>query len=142
MIEWTYSDGGRERAGFKGETGDCVTRAIAIATRKSYREIYDDLNQLAKRERTGTKKSGVSSARTGVYRTTYQKYLLSLGWKWKPTMMIGSGCKVHLRTDELPKGRIIVSLSRHLACVIDGVLYDTHDCSRDGTRCVYGYYYK
>jgi len=24
--------------------------------------------------------------------------------------------------------------------VIDGVLHDTHDCSRDGTRCVYGYW--
>jgi hypothetical protein len=24
--------------------------------------------------------------------------------------------------------------------VIDGVIHDTHDCSRNGTRCVYGYY--
>ena len=29
---WLYNDGGRTAAGFKGETGDCVTRAIAIAT--------------------------------------------------------------------------------------------------------------
>jgi hypothetical protein len=24
--------------------------------------------------------------------------------------------------------------------VIDGVLHDTHDCTRGGTRCVYGYW--
>ena len=65
-----------------------------------------------------------------------------LGWKWIPTMTIGSGCKVHLREDELPKGRIVCSLSKHETAVIDGVLNDTYDCSRDGTRCVYGYFIK
>jgi hypothetical protein len=55
-------------------------------------------------------------------------------------MSIGSGCKVHLCTEELPKGRLIVSVSRHLIAVIDGVFHDTHDCSRGGTRCVYGYW--
>jgi hypothetical protein len=28
----------------------------------------------------------------------------------------------------------------HLTAVIDGVLYDTHDCSWRDTRCVYGYF--
>jgi hypothetical protein len=55
-------------------------------------------------------------------------------------MQIGSGCKVHLRSDELPIGRLVVGLSRHSAAVIDGVLHDTYDCSRRGTRCVYGYW--
>ena len=55
-------------------------------------------------------------------------------------MQIGAGCKVHLRADELPRGQLLVSLSRHSAAVIDGVLHDTHDCSRDGMRCVYGYW--
>lgn len=32
--------------------------------------------------------------------------------------------------------------SKHLTCVKDRVLYDTYDCSRDGTRCVYGYWSK
>jgi len=26
--------------------------------------------------------------------------------------------------------------------VIDGVINDTYDCSREGTRCVYGYWEK
>jgi hypothetical protein len=63
-----------------------------------------------------------------------------LGWVWTPTMQIGSGCTVHLRADELPPGRLVVSVSKHLTAVIDGVIHDTHDCSRRGTRCVYGYW--
>lgn len=31
-MTFVYDDGGRSAAGFKGKTGDCVTRAIAIAT--------------------------------------------------------------------------------------------------------------
>lgn len=63
-----------------------------------------------------------------------------LGWTWHPTMQIGSGCTVHLDRDELPAGRVIVAVSKHVCAVIDGVLRDTHDCSRAGTRCVYGYW--
>jgi hypothetical protein len=68
--------------------------------------------------------------------------MAKLGWKWTPLVTIGSGCKVHLRPDELPKGRIMVQLSKHVAAVIDGVVQDTHDPSRSGTRCVYGYWSK
>jgi len=139
-MNYHYDDGGRTEAGYKGETGDCVTRAIAIATGKPYREVYDALNALAVTERRGKRKRGKSSARSGVYRATYQNYLESLGWKWTPTMFIGQGCKVHLQSDELPVGRLIVSVSRHMVAVIDGVIHDTHDPSRDGTRCVYGYW--
>ena len=139
-MKHVFNDGGRKLAGYKGKTGDCVTRAIAIATGLPYQEVYDALNGLADSERTGKRKRGKSNSRTGVYKQTKRKYLESLGWTWTPTMQIGSGCKVHLRSDELPSGRLIVALSRHSAAVIDGVLHDTYDCSRHGTRCVYGYF--
>jgi hypothetical protein len=137
---WIYDDGGRAAAGFKGVTGDCVTRAIAIATGKPYQEVYDVLNALGARERVSKRKRGKSSARTGVYKNTQRRYLEALGWHWHPTMFIGSGCMVHLRADELPSGRLVVALSKHSVAVIDGVIHDIYDCSRDGTRCVYGYF--
>lgn len=28
----------------------------------------------------------------------------------------------------------------NVCAVVDGVIFDTHDPSRDGTRCVYGYF--
>ena len=55
-------------------------------------------------------------------------------------MSIGAGTTVHLAVGELPDGPLVASLSRHLGAVIDGVVYDTYDPTRDGTRCVYGYY--
>lgn len=139
-MEWVYNDGGRTSAGFKGHTRDCVCRSIAIATETPYQEVYDKINQLAQRERRGKRKKGISSARKGVYKPTTRRYMESIGWIWTPTMGIGTGCQVHMREDELPKGRLVVSLSRHITAVIDGVCYDTHDPSRDGTRCVYGYW--
>jgi len=139
-MTYVYNDGGRAAAGYKGETGDCVVRAIAIATALPYQEVYDNINEIAKGERTGKRKRGKSNARLGVYKGTIRKYMEALGWEWTPTMQIGSGCQVHLRADELPVGRLVVSVSKHSVAVIDGVVHDTHDPSRDGTRCVYGYF--
>lgn len=140
-MRFQFDDGGREGAGFKGKTGDCVTRAIAIATGKPYREVYDAINALGANERKGIRKRGTSNSRTGVYKPTIRRYMESLGWTWVPCMTIGSGCKVHLDASELPSGRLVVNVSKHSVAVIDGVVHDTYDPTRDGTRCVYGYFY-
>jgi len=148
---WQYDDGGRSAAGYKGSTGDCVTRAIAIASGLPYQAVYDALHVgtkvdralMAKLElRYGPNAKRHASPREGVFRKVYEPFLKDLGWTWTPTMSIGSGCQVHLLRDELPSGRLICKVSKHLVAVIDGVIYDTHDCSREGTRAVYGYYSK
>lgn len=136
MIKFCYNDGGRKKSGFKGETGDCVVRAISIATGIPYMTVYKDM-AIGMKSLTGHR-----TARSGVNRTVYQPYLEALGWSWFPKMKIGQGCKVHLNSDELPSGKIIVRLSKHLATVIDHTLQDTHDGSRNGTRCVYGFFQK
>lgn len=141
-MEWIYDDGGRAEAGYKGITGDCVCRAIAIATGKPYREVYDMINEYGKKERTGKRKRSKSNARTGVYIKTVRKIMHDLGWEWHPTMKIGQGCTVHMKKDELPGGRLVVSLSKHECAVIDGVIHDIYDPSREESRCVYGYYSK
>jgi hypothetical protein len=111
-----------------------------VAIGLPYQEIYDLVNKLSARERMGKRKRGTSNARTGVHKSTIKWLMESLGWKWTPTMQIGSGCTVHLRADELPSGRLVVSVSKHLTAVVNGVIHDTHDCSRGETRCVYGYW--
>jgi hypothetical protein len=145
VLYFVWDDGGREAAGFVGLAGDCVTRAIAIAMERPYREVYDELNLWGSRERRRRKVYGVqerSNARTGVYTATVRRYMKSHGWNWTPTMFIGQGTKVHLRSEELPKGRLVVAVSKHMCSVIDGVIHDTQDPSRDGTRCVYGFFSK
>jgi hypothetical protein len=135
-MEYIYDDGGRALAGYRGDANDCVTRSIAIATRQEYQTVYDALTA------TGNAAGNKSAARTGVPNKMARKYMAGIGWKWHPTMGIGTGCTTHLRADELPTGRLVVSVSRHSVAVIDGVIHDTHDPCREGTRCVYGYYTK
>ena len=141
---FVYNDGGRKAAGYKGDTGDCVTRSIAIAARLPYQQVYDRLaegnakqrkSKHDKGERTRTARDGISTTRKW-----FKDYMRELGFTWTPTMQIGSGCTTHLKEDELPSGHLVVSVSKHFTAVINGVIQDTHDCSRDGTRCVYGYY--
>ena len=141
-MDFVYATGGREKY-FKAENvRDCVVRAICNATEKDYKEVYDAINELAKKERNSKCKRGRSSARNGVYKGTYKKYLeKQLGYNFTACMGIGTGCTVHLCEKELPKtGTYILSLSDHLTCWKDGKLYDIYDCSRGGNRCVYGYW--
>lgn len=144
--QFVYNDGGRS-AYYKGKGGDCVTRAIAIVTGRDYKEVYDILAEGNSTQRKGKRegsKAGKRTALSGINtnRKWFQDYMKSLGFTWIPTMQIGQGCKTHLRSDELPQGRIIVSVSKHYTAMIDGVINDTYDPSRNGNRCVYGYWIK
>lgn len=130
-MKFIYDDGGRKEAGYKGTAGDCVCRAITIVTGKPYAEIYDALANGSGNER----KSRGRSARNGirVKRKWFKEYMAQLGLEWTPTMFVGQGCKVHLLENELPKGRLVVSLSGHYTAVVDGVIYDIYDPSERGT---------
>lgn len=142
-MPWRWDDGGRSDF-FKGkDVGDCVVRSIAIASGRSYEEIYHECNELAA-ERERPRRSGRkgSSARDGVNvtRAWFKRWMLELGFVWTPTMGIGTGCRVHLARGELPEGRLVVNVSKHITAVVDGVVRDLYDPGRDGTRCVYGYW--
>ena len=146
-LKLKVNDGGRSAAGYKGKAGDCVVRSIAIVTGMNYQKVYQDLYNANEKFRINSKtklakslKQKNDSPRTGTHRIVLKKYLEKLGWKWTPTMFIGQGCKVHLKKEELPNGTLIVSCSKHITVVKNGVLHDTYDCSRNGTRCVYGYW--
>ena len=155
-MKHVFDDGGRAAAGRKGHAGDCVCRSIAIATGLPYAEIYAALAEGNGSQRATKRTSKrARSARNGVFtsRKWFKDYMRSLGFTWTPTMQIGSGCKVHLHDGELPRGRLVVALSRHYTAVIDGVIHDTYDPQREtlitengvqriARRCVYGYWKK
>lgn len=163
-MEFQYNDGGRKEAGFKGTAGDCVARSISIAAELPYLEVYEALAKINATSRSKCKAAGRNSARNGVDVKClgFKRYMESIGWRWTPTMQIGSGCKVHLVAEELPAGRLIVAVSKHYTCVIDGVIHDTFNPQRGETvyyktqgaalinniervspdRCVYGYWSK
>lgn len=136
MMPYVFDDGGRKEAGFKGNTEDCSTRAIAIATGLSYREVYDELNLLAKKERPRKRKR--SSARTGVWPKTVKKYMASIGWEWVAYTKIGVGCTAHLVAEELPRGSLIARVSKHYTAVVNGTIRDIWNPQREPPRQVYG----
>ena len=129
-MKYVYNDGGRSNY-FKGDANDCVVRAIAIATNRDYKEVYNQVKKIIG-----------YTPRNSVKINDTKKVMKELGFKWESKMSIGSGCTTHLVESELPTDKVIVcKVSHHLTCIKYGVINDTFDCSRDGSRCVYGYWY-
>lgn len=154
-LEFAFDDGGRSASGYRGRAGDCVARAVAIASDKPYAEVYVALSAGMGSQR----KSKGATARNGVNtgRKWFKDYMRGLGFQWVPTMRVGEGCKTHLLKGELPAGRLVVAVSKHYTAVIDGVIRDTHNPTRTTLypddqgragggygrmthRCVYGYW--
>jgi hypothetical protein len=120
-MNWVYDDGGRFAAGYQYHVDDCVCRALSIITECPYREVQRALKTLDAVNPRG--------------RGGYPKYLTSRGFAWFPCQDV-----VLLSAEELPSGRIVVQLEEHLVAVINGVLYDTYDCSGEGTVRIEGYW--
>lgn len=133
-IPWVKNDGGRSSTGWKAGVRDCVVRAIAIAEDRPYMDVYREVSALMK-------KAGYTSARNGVYDSIWTKYLAKRGWKRVETFAPGSK-KMRMRAEDMPEGTIICNLHKHLACVKDGVLHDTWDCSKGGEARVLSYWFK
>lgn len=122
------TDGGRSKYFKASKVGDCVTRAVAIATKRDYKEVYNEIAKVIG-----------YTPRNGVRHGDAKKVMKHFGAYWLPFMKIGSGCKVHLKDDEVPsKGTYVCKLSGHVCALVDGVVYDSFDPTRDSSRCVYG----
>ena len=132
-MNFIHNDGGRSAAGYKGRTGDCVVRAVAIATRQDYRKVYRDCARINEAE------GGKRSCRNGV-RTSgehFAAYMQKLGWTFVNARKGGA----RMNGDELSAlGRdqqrdfiahvTPMGMSSHYAAVINGVFNDTWDSSR------------
>jgi hypothetical protein len=135
---WVHSDGGRAAAGYKGSAPDCVARAIALATGKPYKEVYDELNDMVRRTSPDGTLRKAGAAR-GIPNWIASSYLSKLGWEY-----VGLLKATYAHPALLQPGVIVVDAPRHLACVVDGVLYDTFDSAhtpvRRKARKISGYY--
>lgn len=132
-MEYIFDDGVRSRY-FKGTTGDCVCRSIAIASGKDYREIYDLLFTTMK-----------ESPRNGVNTKTakFKRLMSSLGFTWVATSGIGSHQAVHFIQGELPEGRMVCVTAKHYVAVVDNQVHDIFDSRVNPFgeyRKIYGYW--
>ncbi len=135
-LNFSLNDGGRLDAGFKGGAGDCVTRAIAIATGAPYRRVYNELKQLQTEMTGGLKRS----VRGGVGTAISHKYLTDRGWQ----LYITNG--EYMTGETIPMARVVIAMQhRHMVTVVDGTVNDTWDSRRssrtkNGANRLLGFY--
>lgn len=128
-MEFIWDDGGRAASGFVGITGDCVTRAIAIATGTAYRAVYAELG-----------KASNKSPRKGIPVDVASEYLTARNWTAEE-----AGQQLFC-AERLPKGVVIVHLgkenerSQHLCTVVDHVIYDTWNAADDDDYLIFQYW--
>lgn len=120
-----YTDGGRSKYYTLKNVGDCVIRAIAIATEKDYKKLVEETWEF-------TKNYGLQISD----QTVYELYLESIGWERVSSPKF-KGRKA--KAKDLPKGRYIMSQANHLSALVDGVIHDIWNTSN---RMVYCYYRK
>ena len=106
--------------------GDCVKRAFSCAENKDYRIVALELNRLKKE--TGCKNfNDNKNWKEYIKRQNYEK-LSFPAEKGKPRM---NGERF---SEIFNKGSYILRMAGHLSACVDGVIYDTWDCSY---KCVY-----
>ena len=133
-MNYTYTDGGRSEAGYKGEASDCVARAYTILSGLTYKEVYEDLARFM--QMMGKPKS----ARNAISEDLTKIYYELKGLKFVAAKRVGKQSNIHLNKAELPTGRIIVSIDYHVCTVIDRVIHDNYDWSDGGEEPVTGYW--
>lgn len=105
---------------------DCVKRAIAGAENRDYMEVQRELNRLKKETHcdcfNNRKNITAYMRKHGYIKLSFPAV------KGEPRMNGERFCQAY------PKGRYILNMAGHLTCCVDGVIYDTWDCSQ---KCVY-----
>lgn len=100
--------------------GDCVVRAIAKATGKTWDEVYDDLYVIGRKIK-----------RMPNDKETYDRYLKQLGWKKMKAPKKSDNTRYTGREFvKICKNCIMHIGGHHLSCIINGKVTDIWDCSR------------
>ena len=110
--------------------GDCVKRAITTAAQMDYHEVQLELNR--HKRLTGAKYFNEDKNWKSYVENVLNGTKLSFPAKRGMPRMNGERfCKAY------PKGRYILNMAGHLSCCVDGIIYDTWDCSE---KCCYTAY--
>ena len=130
-MKYTFNDGGRSEH-YKGKTGDCVTRAISIATKMPYDVVYNALFDIARNWKGNSKKAirirATASPRKSTNRNVSVKFL-------NDVLGLVEVREKHKINDTLfYKGTYIVKVRRHFIAIIDGVINDTWDSRKTTGR--------
>lgn len=99
--------------------GDCVKRALTIATGRDYREISIELNRLNRLlEGTGYNDNRV-----------WKQWVKQQGWKKLSFPAVAGQPRLYGKdfVKMFPEGTYLLRVAKHLVTVVDGVYQDTWD---------------
>ena len=109
-MNYIEHDGGRSEYYKYRREGDCVVRAIAIATKQDYKKVFEDLTY-----------RGLPLGLFANSDRVWQGYLKELGWQ-----------ETKYGRNAVPLNQMMFSgiavLSGHLVAVDKNTIYDTWDC--------------
>ena len=133
MIDYRYDDGGRAAAGYRGKTGDCVVRAIAICAREDYRAVYVTMAEHMKRN--GYASGNAYATRERNRKAPRRRDQLTAKRVQDRVLEAYGFRKVRLPAGERPTfteahhrfGDCVVGTTKHVAAIVDGALRDTFD---------------
>lgn len=108
---------------FGRHVNDCTVRAISLATERSWEDTYKLLAEY------GCEK-GITFSEVDFINDfladRYKRYCLPPQAKTVRDFL-----------DMKLEGRWLITMNGHITCVIDGILYDTFDCSDRYIWCIY-----
>ena len=110
--------------------GDCVKRAITLAAQMDYMEVQRELNRYKKVTGAQSFNSDYNPHKY-VENVLHARKLSLPAERGKKRMTAGEFSRTH------PSGRYILNMAGHWSCCVDGIIYDTWDCSE---KCVYTAY--
>lgn len=123
---WSYNlvqtDSGRSVSRRPKQSNDCTVRALANVFDMDYDDAYDYLAAAGRKCSRGFHFKTLEHPKL-----KWEAYQAIKGQSRKT---ISDFCKEH------PEGKWIIRVSKHVAAVIDGVVYDTFESNP--TKCVYG----
>lgn len=141
-----HTDGGRQHNNsYSGTAGDCVPRAIAIATGMPYSQVYSRLQNLTNIHNNTSNNNLSRCCEYGTDAKIYHPYLESMGWRYNP------GSRLSFGSSQLQQGTVMVLIrfhrsgENHLFTMTNGVAYDTFSPYQRGQQegyNIYGYYKK
>ena len=129
MLGYEYDDGGRRDAGYKGDTGDCVVRAIAIASGAPYQDVYDAMAQAMCRHgyRASGNAYGQGKRHSRGQRPARQVQTDVMAEYGFEKVKLPKGPKPTYEEAHARYGDCIVSTTKHVCALVGGALRDTSD---------------
>ena len=114
----------------KDQVGDCVIRAVAIATEQDYMEVFNALFEIGK-----------ELGRMPNDKQCYERYLTSKGWVKQSPLRNWEKKKYRVKKlgSKFKDQSVIIHTTNHLTTLVNGDINDTWDCRE---WCANSYYVK